>query len=143
MSDEQIQCCLYYPGRGLETDTVRLVSIEADAWAALAGAIPAAEDRFDVLGELVAAELPVHLQRSALEQLAGELSGAGFEDLPEKSAGAIMALAMFADQAVRQRQAEAAIMTWPGQRFEQQVFLPEGTDVLGDLQANAGQGSDE
>ena len=130
---EQIQCCLKYVGKGLEIDTVRLVSLSAGEWEELRewacprmGAVP-------LMARLLSGTIPILLSRDELKHLNEEIQRAELGE-PDAPPEAYDLLTGFLEQAEDQREASVVFEVWPGRHFDGHVWVFPGTDILADLE---------
>ena len=131
---DQVQCLVCWPHLELKFGGIRLASIEASGWASLPRL--ASARRLHLLNGILTRGLPLTLLRGEVEGLNQEID----DDLnraPQDDLFACLAplltLSMFLDQVLDQTDACARFEIWEGRRFETQVFVEPGTDLLADL----------
>ena len=133
--EDQYQLCLYWPNRGLAVDAIRLASIEMDEWKALRQLARDAPRSLLMLSEHLAGDPPYHIEHAALASIAEECDDAiDYNDIASPAQSALLTLSVFFSQALEQREAGVVIDIWPGERFETQVYVEPGTDLLADLE---------
>lgn len=132
--EDQYQLCLHWPNRGLAIDAIRLASIEMDEWNALRQLVRDVPRGPSMLSDVLAGDPPYHIEHAALASIAEECDDSiDYRDIASPAQSALLTLSMFFSQALEQREAGVVIDIWPGQRFETQVYVEPGTDLLADL----------
>jgi hypothetical protein len=132
--NDQVQLCLHWPNRGFVVETIRLASIDMDEWHALQQLVRDAPPGLRMLAEILAGDPPYTIEHAALTSVA-EACDEAIDDKDTASAAqsALQTLSMFFSQALAQREAGVVVEIWPGKRFETQVYVEPGTDLLADL----------
>lgn len=131
---DQYQLCLHWPNRGFVKDTIRLASIEMDEWNALHQLVRDVPRGLRMLSEVLAGDPPYYIEHAALPSIAEECEDAiDYENPASPAQSALQTLSMFFSQALEQHEAGVLIDIWPGKRFETQVYVEPGTDLLADL----------
>jgi len=133
--EDQYQLCLHWPNRGLAIEAIRLANIEMDEWNALRQLVRDVPRGLLMLSEILAGDPPYYIEHAALASIAEECDNAiDYRDIASPAQSALLPLSMFFSQAQEQREAGVVIDIWPGQRFETQVYVEPGTDLLADLE---------
>jgi hypothetical protein len=133
--EDQYQLCLHWPNRGLAIEAIRLASIEMDEWNDLRQLVRDVPQGPLMLSETLAGDPPYYIEHAALATIAGECDDAiGCKDIASPAQSGLLTLSVFFSQALEQREAGVVIDIWPGERFETQVYVEPGTDLLADLE---------
>jgi len=131
---EQVQCCLQWPGEGLNIDTMRLVSIEMPEWEDLTCIAREQTATFPRLSVLVAGELPISMSPDDITTVAAECDeGIDWHSGDLEPYLGMVTLLGFLRQALEQPGAHVRLEHWPGDRFEEQIFIQPGVDLHADL----------
>ena len=132
--EDQFQLCLHWPNRGLAMETIRLASIEMDEWDALCQLVRDVPRGLGLLAEVLAGDPPYYIEHATLASIAEECDDAiDYKDSASPAQSALQTLSMFLSQALEQREAGVVMDIWPDMRFETQVYVQPGTDLLADL----------
>ncbi|MFL7792677.1 MAG: hypothetical protein AB8I69_11095 [Anaerolineae bacterium] len=131
---DQYQLCVHWPDRGLAKEAIRLASIEMDEWNALRPLVRDVPRGLRLLSEILAGDPPYYIEHAALASIAEECDDAiDYKDTASPAQSALQTLSMFFSQALEQQEAGVVMDIWPGKRFETQVYVEPGTDLLADL----------
>lgn len=132
---EQIQYCVKFPDAGLRLDRVRLDSVNLTDWQRLCQLTARYVADFPLLSDVLAHPLNLEIPRCDLLRIQAEL--ANFLVVSADVSGAVqdvLTFSLFVDQVLQQETAVLTVEHWPGRRFEGQVFVFPGTDLLARLQ---------
>ena len=132
--DDQYQLCLHWPNRGFAKEAIRLASIEMDELNALRQLVRDVPRGLRKLSEILAGDPPYYIEHAALASVAEECDAAiDYRDTASLAQSALLTLSMFFSQALEQHEAGVVMDIWPDKRFETQVYVEPGTDLLADL----------
>jgi hypothetical protein len=131
---EQIQCCFYYPDRGLTLEKIRVVGIDLRYWQTLVRRAHKLSEQnpeqYPVLASFYEKPWPIHIPRERVSLLQEEIQTLKTGYPSEKST-----LFVFLNQVLDHREADVLIDYNPEDYYDDYVYIQPGVDILADLEA--------